>query len=165
MNNELKHIQDQINSYKITNPFKSLGELNDTYHSFDDLYKQRTYLLALLCMRIPYSWKSLYHEDGSNFLNMFIVGFPTPTGMVTYHCDLEYWNLFKIPILHHAPHFDGYTDQDCLDRIEQFIKTSGTQLINSSNIESIEQQVRQYILPTFYDDEIEMASFIGFYNK
>lgn len=161
MNSILLNIQKQINEYR---KHSSVGELNDTFHSFDDLYKHRSLLLALLCLRIPYSWKSRIHEDGTMFDGMFIVGFPTPTGIVTYHCDNEYWDLFKIPILPHAPHFDGYTDKDCLTRIEEFIKSSDTQLINSQNIDRIEQLVKDYIFPTFGEDSVGLSAFVGFYN-
>lgn len=164
MNQQLQNIQKQIDFYKEANPFKSVGELHDTFHSFDDLYKHRTYLLALLCMRIPYAWKTHFHEDGTMFDGMFIVGFPTPTGMVTYHCDNEYWDLFRIPILPHAPYFDGYTHYDCLNRIEDFIKSADMQLINSNNIEKIEQIVKMYILPIFADDDVAAMTFLGFYN-
>ena len=36
--------------------------------------------------------------------------------------DLEYWDLFKIPEIPHAPHFDGYTDNDVLIRLTNIIK-------------------------------------------
>ena len=53
MDNKLKEIQDQINEYKKSG--SSVGELSDTYHSFNDLYEHRVVLTALAFMNIPYA--------------------------------------------------------------------------------------------------------------
>jgi len=159
MNQFLRKIQEEIDTYKAQNPNESVGELSDTYHSFNDLYKHRTYLTALAFMNIPYAWKSKVHEDGSMFDGMFIVGAPTEEGMISYHYDLEYWDIFKVPSLPHAPHFDGHTPEDVLDRIDTYIRfTPG------DDNEEIEKIVKDEILPTFGDNLLLKASFIGFYN-
>lgn len=165
MNIQLKHIQKLIDNFKKENPNESVGELSDTYHSFDDLYKHRTILSALLFLNFPYSWKSKIHEDGTMYDGMFVTGFPTPTGMVSYHYDLEYWDLFKIPEIPHAPHFDGYTDNDVLIRLTNIIKNSSTKLFNTDDINKIEDIVKSQILPTFGDDIIKKAAYISFFNK
>ena len=122
MNIELKQIQDQINEFKRKNPNESVGELSDTYHSFNDLYKHRTVLTALLFLNLPYAWKSKIHDDGSMFDGMFIIGAPTPTGMISYHYDLEYWDLFKIPEKEKANEWDGHTPQQAFKRMKDYIK-------------------------------------------
>lgn len=165
MNIQLKHIQRLIDNFKKENPNESVGELSDTYHSFEDLYKHRTILSALLFLNFPYSWKSKIHEDGTMYDGMFVTGFPTPTGMVSYHYDLEYWDLFKIPEIPHAPHFDGYTDNDVLIRLTNIIKNSSTKLFNTDDINKIEDIVKSQILPTFGDDIIKKAAYISFFNK
>ena len=165
MNIQLKHIQRLIDNFKKENPNESVGELSDTYHSFDDLYKHRTILSALLFLNFPYSWKSKIHEDGTMYDGMFVTGFPTPTGMVSYHYDLEYWDLFKIPEIPHAPYFDGYTDNDVLIRLTNIIKNSSTKLFNTDDINKIEDIVKSQILPTFGDDIIKKAAYISFFNK
>lgn len=165
MNKELMKVQATINNYKIKNPEASVGELTDTYHSFNDLYKHRTLLLAIGMIHIPYSWKSRAHEDGTMYDGMFITGFPTPTGMITYHCDNEYWDLFKVPSIPNAPHFDGHTPEDVLDRIENFIRSTNFHLVNKENVDAIEKIVVDEILPTFGEDVVAKAAFIGFYNK
>ena len=165
MNIELNYIQNLINNFKEKNPNESVGELSDTYHSFNDLYKHRTILSALLFLNLPYSWKAKVHEDGTMFDGMFITGFPTPTGMISYHYDLEYWDLFKIPELPKAPHFDGYTDNDVLIRLTNIIKNSSTKLFNTDDINKIEDIVKSQILPTFGDDIIKKAAYISFFNK
>ena len=165
MNIQLKHIQRLIDNFKKENPNESVGELSDTYHSFNDLYKHSTILSALLFLNFPYSWKSKIHEDGTMYDGMFVTGFPTPTGMVSYHYDLEYWDLFKIPEIPHAPHFDGYTDNDVLIRLTNIIKNSSTKLFNTDDINKIEDIVKSQILPTFGDDIIKKAAYISFFNK
>lgn len=160
----LKDIQDQINSYK-TNGDKSVGELSDTFHSFNDLYDHRMVLTALAFMNLPYAWKSKKHEDGSMYDNMFIVGAATPDGIVSYHYDLCNWSLFKIPEIPHAPHFDGHTPKDVVERLKNYISSSSTRLINSNNVDQIEKVVSEYILPVFGDDIVAKAAYIGFYNK
>ena len=161
MDNKLKEIQDQINEYKKSG--SSVGELSDTYHSFNDLYEHRVVLTALAFMNIPYAWKSKKHEDGSMFDGMFIVGAPTPDGIITYHYDLEHWNLFKVPEIPHAPHFDGYSDADVLDREKAFLDSTNTRLVNNTNIDNINKIVINEILPTF-DNPVQKAAFITFYN-
>lgn len=165
MNIQLKHIQKLIDSFKKENPNESVGELSDTYHSFNDLYKHRTILTALAFLLLPYTWKSKIHEDGTMYNGMFIVGAPTPEGMISYHYDLEYWDLFKIPELPHAPYFTGYTDNDVLERLINIIKNSSTRLFNLNDIQKIEKIVKLEILPTFGDDIIKQAAYISFFDK
>lgn len=163
MDKRLEKIQEQINEVKETG--MSVGELSDTYHSFNDLYDHRMILSAFAMMNMPYAWKAKTHEDGSMFDGMFVVGAPTPDGMITYHYDLEYWNLFKIPEIPHAPHFDGHTPEDVIKRIKSWIVNSGTRLVSQDSFNRIEKIVTEYILPVFGDDIVAQAAYIGCYNK
>lgn len=163
MDKRLEKIQEQINEVKETG--MSVGELSDTYHSFNDLYDHRMILSAFAMMNMPYAWKAKTHEDGSMFDGMFIVGAPTPDGMITYHYDFEYWNLFKIPEIPHAPHFDGHTPEDVIKRIKSWIVNSGTRLVSQDSFNRIEKIVTEYILPVFGDDIVAQAAYIGCYNK
>ena len=155
INNDIKEYKDRTKN--------SADDISDGYHTFGDLYKHRTYLLALAMIHLPYAWKARKHEDGTMFDGMFVVGFPTPNGMVTYHCDNEYWNDFKIPEIPHAPHFDGYSDADVLDREKAFLDSTNTRLVNNTNIDNINKIVINEILPTF-DNPVQKAAFITFYN-
>ena len=155
INNEIKEYKDRTKN--------SADDISDGYHTFGDLYKHRTYLLALAMIHLPYAWKARKHEDGTMFDGMFVVGFPTPNGMVTYHCDNEYWNDFKIPEIPHAPHFDGYSDADVLDREKAFLDSTNTRLVNNTNIDKINKIVINEILPTF-NNAVQKAAFITFYN-
>ena len=162
MNRQLQEIQDQINKYKELNPNESVGELSDTYHSFNDLYKHRTVLTALAFRFLPYTWKSRQHEDGTMYDGMFIVGAPTPDGMITYHYDNEYWDLFKIPELSNAPHFDGHTPEDVIDRITNYIMRSGTHLMDKTSMALVHDITMREIVDKL--DPIEAARFISFYQ-
>lgn len=155
INNEIKEYKDRTKN--------SADDISDGYHTFGDLYKHRTYLLALAMIHLPYAWKARKHEDGTMFDGMFVVGFPTPNGMVTYHCDNEYWNDFKVPEIPHAPHFDGYSDADVLDREKAFLDSTNTRLVNNTNIDNINKIVINEILPTF-NNAVQKAAFITFYN-
>ena len=106
-------------------------------------------LTAFAIMSMPYAWKAKQHEDGTMFDGMFIVGAPTPTGMITYHYDLEHWNLFKVPEIPHAPHFDGHTPEDVIKRLKNWIETCGSRLISNDIYEKLENVVTEYILPVF----------------
>lgn len=165
MNYGVKMIQNDIDVFKEENPNESVGDLSDGYHTFNELYNHRAVLTALAFIHLPYAWKSKVHEDGSMFDGMFIVGAPTPYGMITYHYELEYWNLFKIPELPHAPHFDGHTPNDVVDRIKKYIMSATNKLVNNSNVDDIEEIVERDILPVFGDNMIGTAAYIGFYNK
>lgn len=155
INNEIKEYKDRTKN--------SADDISDGYHTFGDLYKHRTYLLALAMIHLPYAWKARKHEDGTMFDGMFVVGFPTPNGMVTYHCDNEYWNDFKVPEIPHAPHFNGYSDADVLDREKAFLDSTNTRLVNNTNIDNINKIVINEILPTF-NNAVQKAAFITFYN-
>ena len=158
----IEKINNEIKEYK-NRTKNSADDISDGYHTFGDLYKHRTYLLALAMIHLPYAWKARKHEDGTMFDGMFVVGFPTPNGMVTYHCDNEYWNDFKVPEIPHAPHFDGYSDADVLDREKAFLDSTNTRLVNNTNIDNINKIVINEILPTF-DNPVQKAAFITFYN-
>lgn len=163
MNHEIKKIQDMINEY-LKAPNTSAGELSDGYHTFNELYDHRAILTALAFMNLPYAWKSRIHDDGQMYYGMFIVGCPTPDGMITYHYHLPYWNLFKIPEIPHAPHFDGHTPGDVIDRIKKYIQISGRKEIGNIYFEKINKIVKDEIIPVFGDDLIASAQFLSFYN-
>lgn len=163
MDSRLKTIQNEINNYK-EETGNSVGSLSDTFHTFDELYLHRTVLTALAFMSLPYAWKAKKHEDGSMFDGMFIVGCPTPEGMITYHYDLEHWNLFKIPEIPYAPHFDGHTPNDVIERIKNYIQVSGKKEIGNLYFDKINNIVKNEIFPVFGNDIVACAQFLSFYN-
>lgn len=113
------------------------GDTSDGWHSLDDLYRHRTILFASLCnvtqeiMELDgavqrWTFKSWHHSDGTMYDGMFIAGLRTGLGWVTYHCEREYWDCFKVPELDAAPEWDGATPDDGLDRlVDEFITCFG----------------------------------------
>ena len=99
----------------------SSKDVSDRWHTFRTLYKHRIYLFSVLCNQFPeISWKTKKHYDEENdpmFNGDFMAGINTPEGIVSYHIKLEYWNLFNVPEIEHGPKYDGYTDEDVLERL------------------------------------------------
>lgn len=100
-------------------PNIDLGEVSDGYHTFNELYDHRAKLFSVICnYNKDIAWKSLQHDDGSMYDNMFIVGIETPEGQATYHYDIDpYWELFNVPVLDKAPQWDGHTPTDAINRL------------------------------------------------
>lgn len=66
------------------------GNTSDGYHTFDELYYHRMILFSVICNQNKRnSWKSKLHSDGTMYDNYFICGIETPSGMYTYHYDLN----------------------------------------------------------------------------
>jgi len=103
------------------------GNISDGYHTFNELYYHRCILTAVIFNEHSnLCWKSKLHSDNTMFDGMFIVGMNTHYGQATYHYDLKYWDLFKIPELKNAPTFDGHTANEAIDRIRKhFIYEKG----------------------------------------
>ena len=126
-------------AYKVSTMIKSINEsiiamneiqsvasdyISDGYHTFKELYKHRAYLFAAICnMFNDMAWKSLKHSDGTMYDGMFIVGMSSPYGDMTYHVEVEYWDLFQVKTLANAPQFDGHTPDDVLERIMTVVNT------------------------------------------
>jgi len=88
--------------------------ISDTYHTFDELYHHRAILFSVICKQNKeLAWKSLKHDDGTMFENMFIIGVNTKDGQYTYHYNIDpYWDLFDVIELEYAPEYDGHKPSD-----------------------------------------------------
>lgn len=98
-------------------------EVSDGHHTFGELYAHRRALTALLAAAAATendSWRSKeHHPDGDPmFPGYFIVGVELPTGTITYHYKLKYWDDFAaVPERPHAPVWDGATPDDTVERL------------------------------------------------
>lgn len=117
----------------------SVGELNDGYHTFNELYEFRKmynaaffnliiealdatssngYLNNYKNWKVHKSWR---HHNGELCFGggWFIVSAMLPTGQISNHYKAEDWDLFKIPETEKALfEYDGHTAQDVLQRLK-----------------------------------------------
>lgn len=77
--------------------------------------------------------KSRKHHDGEECFGggWFIVMAELPTGQISNHYELKYWEYFKCEEVDVAPEWDGHTPEDAAHRLEGFI--AGYQIGGLSN--------------------------------
>lgn len=114
-----------------------LGEISDGYHTFNELYLYRMLYNAAFFNGLAFydnwadgSWnvdfdvhKSKKHSDGEECFggNWFIVIAELPTGQISNHYEMKYWDLFKIPEKEFANKWDGHTPQEAAERLKNFV--------------------------------------------
>lgn len=105
-------------------------QVNDGYHTMDELYDHRISLYISLCKYVIYHevklhgindrvWRSKVHSDGSVMEGWFILGIGKKKGeQITYHLPLARWDDIEIAqTLEKAPEFDGHSSNDVLARL------------------------------------------------
>lgn len=108
---------------------KSIKDISDGYHTFDELYEHRHRLYIMLCAVLSSIdngscvWRSKSHSDGSMFDDMFIMGINKDKDhQITYHLPMEKWDYTHYAeTLEKAPEFDGHTPDDVLERLFKFL--------------------------------------------
>jgi hypothetical protein len=67
-------------------PLEHVGQVSDSYHTFEELYNHRNLLFIAILNAYPaYGWKSRKHHTGERLPGWFIAGLDLPTGPITYH--------------------------------------------------------------------------------
>lgn len=125
---------DKVSHDLVTTTFKSMGEVSDGYHTFNELYKCRMLLNAALFngwyadyqerdVPVTMVLKSRKHSDGEKPFGggWFVVSAELPTGQITFHYENKYWDLFKIGEAERAPAWDGHTAQQAMERLEKYV--------------------------------------------
>ena len=101
-------------------------DVSDGNHTFGELYDHRVLLfLALMVSHPMLSWRASKHEDLTCYEGFFLAGMDLPNGSISYHIPDVFWMLLEnkgIRTLEKAPHWDGYTSFDVLERLETFIE-------------------------------------------
>ena len=113
------------------------GEASDGYHTFNELYDYRMLYNAAFFNKLAHydnladdSWKVEYdvhkskkHSDGEDCFGggWFIVMAELPTGQISNHYEMKYWDLFKIPEKEKANVWDGHTPKEAADRLREFL--------------------------------------------
>lgn len=92
-----------------------LNQLNDGYHTMEELYYHRMMLFAVICnQNKDLAWKSWKHYDGTMYEDYFIVGITTPLGDYTYHYHKDYWGFFNVRELDKGKSWDGHQPKDII---------------------------------------------------
>lgn len=101
---------------------QSIKKISDGYHTFEDYTDMRNIYFIALCNAYPnLSWKSTKHFDEENdpmFEGDFIAGIFTPTGPITQHLKLKFWDDLNVQEIERAPQYDGYTEEDVKERVK-----------------------------------------------
>ncbi len=123
-------VRKWINCFLKNTP-DSVGSISDGNHSFNQLYSFRLLYNAALfnewAKLKKYSvQKSYFHNDGSRLgPDWFVVFAELPTGQITNHYEIKYWNLFKIPSVSKLQKpFDGHSAKDVEQRLTSFLLSS-----------------------------------------
>lgn len=112
---------------------EEIGEVSDGYHTFNELYYYRMlYNAAFLNTLAWYQdnintfniYKSKRHHTGEECFGggWFIVMVDLPTGQVSNHYEMKYWDLFNIPEKEIADEWDGHTPQIAAERLRKFVE-------------------------------------------
>ena len=103
------------------------GELSDGYHTFNELYDYRMIYNALVINQFASQGlynchKSKRHSDGEECFggDWFIVTMELPTGQVSNHYEMKYWDKFKCEERETADPWDGHTPQVAFERMMAF---------------------------------------------
>ncbi len=96
--------------------------VSDSYHSFDELYAHRMLLFISLMKSYPHiSWKSKKHNDGTDYDGYFLTGMKLPSGDISYHILDKFWDLLtNVKELEVAPEWDGYTNNDVINKLNEW---------------------------------------------
>lgn len=109
--------------------YKSMGDVSDGYHTFNELYEFRMLYNAEFFNVLAYLHdeyrvgerpvKSKRHSDGELCFGggWFVVVAQLPTGQVSNHYEMQDWGLFQIDEVEKAPEWDGHTPQDVIKRL------------------------------------------------
>lgn len=105
------------------------GKLSDGYHTFSELYDYRMIYNALIVN--SYAKQGLYNCHKSKRHSTkeecfgggwFVVMMTLPTGQVSNHYEMKYWDLFHCEEREFADEWDGHTPQQAFERMVQFAR-------------------------------------------
>ena len=118
----LKYQNEHTNVCDVLCKAKTIGELSDGYHTFEQLYDfRREYNAALVNSGVWPSHKSHRHHDGELCFGggWFIVMMETLFGQISNHYECKYWDEFHCEEKYVADEWDGHTDADVLERLKK----------------------------------------------
>lgn len=110
---------------------EDMDVISDDYHTFGELYYYRMLYNALWlndmdeCLLKDYNvHKSKRHHTGEECFDgkYFIVMVNLPTGQISNHYELKYWDLFNIPEKEIADEWDGHSPQEAAIRMHKYLE-------------------------------------------
>ena len=128
MKKHIEGIQAEIN--ELIRASESVGELRDGYHSFNELYRFRMLYNAALFNEWARQGKYDVHRSTSHYEGdecfgggWFIVVAQLPTGQISNHYELIYWDLFnEVPAVDKAKHpWDRHNPKDVEARMFNYL--------------------------------------------
>lgn len=157
---EVQDDSDQLDSVVVETPFSTtridpekyknlkftddLDGISDGFHTFRELYRYRllynvAFLNELAKSGAVEMCKSLRHNDGEKVFggDWFIVMVNLPTGQISNHYHISYWDLFKIPEKDKAFPWDGHTAEEAADRLEKYVRLVYTEVDFSEAFKSL----------------------------
>ena len=120
-----------------------MGEVSDGYHTFNELYYYRMLYNAAFFNLLPEEWvhKSKRHHDGEECFGggWFIVMANLPTGQISNHYELKYWDLFKVPEKEIADEWDGHTPQEAAERLYKYLQQEQPEV-------DLEKEIEEHVI-------------------
>lgn len=120
-----------------------MGEISDGYHTFNELYYYRMLYNAAFFNLLPKEWvhKSKRHHDGEECFGggWFIVMANLPTGQISNHYELKYWDLFKVPEKEIADEWDGHTPQEAAERLYKYLQQEQPEV-------DLEKEIEEHVI-------------------
>ena len=101
--------------------------INDGYHTMDELYRYRMLYNAMWIndmdpglLEVYKVHKSKRHYTGELCFDgdYFIVQATLPTGQISNHYEMKYWDLFHCPEVEKADEWDGHTPKQAANRLD-----------------------------------------------
>lgn len=106
--------------------------------TIQELYDHRRAMVCVLATMAAVdndSWRSKLHhpDDKPIFEGHFVVGIELPSGPISYHFLLEWWDLFTaVPEREHAPKWDGLTPTETVKKLFEFAGLLGVAITMTS---------------------------------
>ena len=137
--NEDKVVVTDINGFR---EYRNIGEVSDGYHTFNDLYYYQMLYNAAFFKTLPAEYhphKSFKHYNEKMEIEecfgggWFIVMAQLPTGQISNHYDIKYWDLFCLPEQDCCDLWDGHTPKESFERLRKFIETYSINRVSLTN--------------------------------
>lgn len=129
------HVAEMVNGALKSGVLSKVDDTtSDGFHTFGELYRHRLLLTAALFrtwaahLDMPPVFRSKRHHDGAEPFddpNWFIVVAELPTGQISYHYEMQHWDLFAgVLVVDRAPEWDGHTAAEAALRLHEWIAPS-----------------------------------------